>query len=922
MSAWRQSFVSSVLRICLLTGSVLASGMVAAQTEQPVEVNIAAQDLSSALTAFGRQTKTVIAFTPETVGSKQAPAVKGELPPPEVLNTLLADTGLEYRYMDDGMVIVRTASATDAGDDQPGKRRPASSPVLMAQNRISRNQQTASQTNRSERPSGRTNNKLPTLDEIIVTGTSIRGVIPESSPLQIYDAIDIRNTGAVTAEGFISTLTQNNNTLTAVGAGASAREDNTGENNAADLRGLGVGTTLVLLNGRRMAPSSGGRTADLSFIPLGAVDRVEVLTDGASAVYGADAVGGVINFVLKDRQDGAETVLGYGAVDGGREQLRISQSLGFNWADGNALIALSYFDQNSLDASDRDYSQDAAPRTLIGEDTRASVLATFTKYLPGDGSVSGDLLYSRREPRNYGATAVSGQFVEREYDNTQTVMNLAIGYPIGEKLDAELLVTLAEYAQERVSFTTNFGVPPLGPSLFDEDSGTLDLTAKLEGDLAHLRSGAIRFSLGAGYSEDEIERLIDSSLSVPGSIPTVTERTRDTRYVFAEIYAPIVSPKQAVPGIRRLELNLAARHTDFSDFGGYTNPKVGALWSPTESLTIRGTYSESIRAPFLLQLVPSGGSGVLFPPTLFGLPDIWSTDGSSVMLWLSGSGKQGLGPEEAKTYTFGFDFDLSALSISTTYYNIEYTDRIANPDPSNAALRDPQDFGPLLNLNPTIESITTILSELSSYNDFAGCFCELDPATVDPLTVQASMTVLYDTRIQNVAVSETDGVDLSIDYTMDALGGTLSFGANATKIFSYDQRAFAEALPTPLVDTLLFPADFKGRAYVGLQRDNWSAHLNVNYIDDYDNPLDDANPTVESWTTADLTLAYTIPTQANTFLGGIRFGLSIQNILDEDPPLVPVEVTRGTAIQFPIGFDPANANPFGRAVDFHVSKRW
>ena len=82
-----------------------------------------------------------------------------------------------------------------------------------------------------------------------------------------------------------------------VGAGADPTEHGAGLN----LRGLGQRATLVLVNGRRLAPSGAGSFVDVSLIPLSAVERVEILTDGASAIYGSDAVGGVVNFILRRR---------------------------------------------------------------------------------------------------------------------------------------------------------------------------------------------------------------------------------------------------------------------------------------------------------------------------------------------------------------------------------------------------------------------------------------------------------------------------------------------------------------------------------------------------------------------------------------------------------------------------------------------
>lgn len=757
--------------------------------------------------------------------------------------------------------------------------------------------------------------RIEGIDEIVVTGTSIRGVIPESSPLEIYDAVDIRNMGALTVEQFIRKLTKNNNTLTEIGTGASSRETTTDSVNAVDIRGLGVGTTLVLLNGRRMAPSSAGRTADISLIPIGAVERVEILTDGASAIYGADAIGGVVNFVLKDRQEGVESVISFGAADGGRDQLRIDQSFGFNWAEGSALVALSYMDQNALDASDRGFSQAAAPRALIAEDSRRTALVTIGQRFPADFGVDADLLYSARSPHPNGLT-ISGELVDTVHDDRQIVSNFAITRALRKALEAELLATYADNSTKRELFVTESGTRS-APLISEDDTEIVDITAKLSGELAKFRGGAVMFSLGVGYMEEEWSRLVDSTQRSPGSTPTLTAQARDTKYAFTEVLVPVISPDHEIPGIRRLELNFAARHTDFSDFGEDTSPKLGVLWSPVTSLKIRGTFGESFKAPFLFQLSPIGATNALFPPSALGFPDIWSPDGSSTMLFVQGFGNPKLQPEEAQSYTFGFDFDLTNLSISATYFNIDYTDRIDTPDPSGGfiAVTRPQDFPTFFDLNPTLEEVTSILEISDNFLNLTGI------AIDDPAAVHQATTVLFDNRLRNLAIVETDGFDLRIDYVTRALGGELGVGISATKTFDLEQRVFEGSMPFSLLDTVLFPVDLRAQAYLGLQKNRWNARLNVNYVDNYDNPFDPENPSIEDWTTVDLIFSYEIG-GADGPLDGVAFTLTIQNAFDRDPPFVPVQTTPNTTIVFPIGFDPANANPLGRFVNVRLSKQW
>ncbi|PZO69711.1 MAG: TonB-dependent receptor, partial [Sphingomonas taxi] len=139
-----------------------------------------------------------------------------------------------------------------------------------------------------------------------------------------------------------------------------------------NLRGLGSDATLVLVNGRRLA-GSGAKAdfADLSTIPTAAVDRVEVLLDGGSAIYGSDAVGGVVNIILKSDFEGTETRLRAGGVaDGPAGEYGFGQTVGGRWTSGSGLISYEYLDREALPASERPRAGNADLRPYGGTDRR------------------------------------------------------------------------------------------------------------------------------------------------------------------------------------------------------------------------------------------------------------------------------------------------------------------------------------------------------------------------------------------------------------------------------------------------------------------------------------------------------------------------------------------------------------------------
>jgi iron complex outermembrane receptor protein len=211
-------------------------------------------------------------------------------------------------------------------------------------------------------------------DEIVVTGTHIRRStsFAPAAPVEVLDRKQLERSGATNLADVVSTLTSSQgsgfqgagNTTTA-SAGTSA----------ANLRGLGTGATLVLINGRRLVPSGGGieqHFGDLSVIPLAAVERIEVLKGGGSAVYGADAVGGVINVITRRNWDGARVeVDGQSTTRFDQRDYTVTGAWGASSERSRVMLATSYFRRSELDANKRDFargyaiSQQGNPGTYV-----------------------------------------------------------------------------------------------------------------------------------------------------------------------------------------------------------------------------------------------------------------------------------------------------------------------------------------------------------------------------------------------------------------------------------------------------------------------------------------------------------------------------------------------------------------------------
>src|SRR5690349_17592442 len=199
---------------------------------------------------------------------------------------------------------------------------------------------------------------------IEVTGSNIKRVENEGAlPVTTITRRDIERSGATTAMELLQQVSANNS-LNAVTLGDSVGAV-TFSAQTASLRGLGGGRTLVLINGHRLDTFAGElpgvQGVNLTTIPLQAIDRVEILKDGASAVYGSDAIAGVINFITRNDYSGAEATAFYGTPTrgGGGDQWQASATLGGGnlEKDGwNAFLSAQYSEQKSLDQVSRNFS--------------------------------------------------------------------------------------------------------------------------------------------------------------------------------------------------------------------------------------------------------------------------------------------------------------------------------------------------------------------------------------------------------------------------------------------------------------------------------------------------------------------------------------------------------------------------------------
>ena len=337
----KYKFLAAMLSVS--TAAIAIQVPAAHAQAQPAQqtYNIAAQDLGAALQRYSQISGREVIASTGLVEGKRSARVQGRLTADTALSRLLAGTGLNVELVE-GAWVLRSGNdhAEEVGSTESGG------------------------------------------ESIVVTGSRIRGAGPTGSPVVSIDREAIEKSGYSSVQQLLQSLPQafggGSNEAT---TGATTR-NGTGNDatlgSSINLRGLGTSSTLVLIDGSRPALGGvGGLFADISLIPMGAVERIEVLTDGASAIYGADAVAGVVNVRIRNRFEGAETTLRAGTADGDFSEVQFSQLLGKRWSGGHVMLAYQFSNRGALAGAKRDFAREDL-RPFGGPDFRSTTAVPGT----------------------------------------------------------------------------------------------------------------------------------------------------------------------------------------------------------------------------------------------------------------------------------------------------------------------------------------------------------------------------------------------------------------------------------------------------------------------------------------------------------------------------------------------------------------
>jgi outer membrane receptor protein involved in Fe transport len=896
--------------LSLSSSASLAESASAARAEIKSRFDLPAEPMDKALRDFALQANCNISYEPSLVAGLQAPAIKGEFTVDGALALILTGTKLRAVNVNEDTIQIlekpkatsRDApSATDqysyGGDIQ---RVAIAAPDAQAPSGTSLTLQADSSTGNAKRHDDKD------LEEITVTGTHIRGTKDSPSPVLVFSRADIDATGMISVQQFLQTLPQNfggasENTINSIAA--KSRTNNTVDGSAPNLRGLGAEATLVLINGHRVAPgNSDGSFVDISMIPLAAVERIEMVTDGASAIYGSDAVGGVVNIILRSKFDGAESRALFGAVGtGSMHNVQAAQTVGDTWSTGSALLSYQYSDQTPLSAGSRDYLHSVLlPFNLLPEEVQHAAFANIDQAIEPGFDLHGDAMYSHRSTNSVFSdnAGIYGDFftsVPSRIDAYSASLGSTVALPRQSKL--AILVTYSESDTSQQEFQTPPADAPLA-FVAKTKSALASLDVNVDGVLAALPGGSVRYAIGAQYRRESFG---DTHLFPPTDNTFYPTRNVGAGYV--ELRVPVVGPSSGGPGDPVLELTVADRAEHYSDFGATNNPQMGAIWKPITGVAIRSTYGTSFKAPTLSDLNPVPAQVIPYPGAIFnpapgGTPNTLIVDG----------GNPDLKPEKATVWTVGLDFkplEVPGLTAKLTYYDIVFKNEINAAQTSVSpfdAFVDEAILGPeIVQRNPPNSLVQQYISAPTYVNPF-----NINPATIG---------AIFDDRELNLSTAKTRGLDFGVGYKTSLLSSSIDTGIDGTHIFAFDDQFTNNAPIASFLNAPYNPIDLRLRGRAVVTRGPLSMGLFLNFTNSYTDTNVVPNGHVSSWTTADAVVSYEIGSEAGPF-SGASIALGVVNLTDRDPPYVT------NYAGFPINYDGVNANPLGRFFSLRLQKRW
>ncbi|WP_031343122.1 TonB-dependent receptor [Novosphingobium lindaniclasticum] len=821
-----------------------------AKADTRIQVQLPAQPLPASLRDIGRLFGRNVSVDDASVRDLMAPAVNGKLTFEEAIASVLAGTGLKSSRSGGGVVVSKRAES----DGEEGG--------------------------------------------IVVTGSRIRGA-PVASVQLTYGREEMRNAGQSSAADVIRAIPQNFSGGQNPGVGANVtggKSVDMGGGASINLRGLGSDATLTLLNGRRLSFDAAIQSVDVSAIPFGAIERMDVVPDGSSALFGSDAVAGVANIILRRNFDGLETTARIGSsTDGGNFQQQYGATLGQVWSSGSAMVSAEYGSNTGIWSSQRSYLENRSPGLEVYPALRHHNAAVTARQELAPGlTLDIDGIYNKRRREQTMPLNFAGDLSVSRYDLFQKTESWAVAPSLKLVLPADWEVTLAgSYGWNRVyyegTFTYGTAATNAGYGTYRNVTGNIELSGN--GKLVDLPAGPMKIALGGGFRQDRFRRQTFRGLS------EYVDRSRDSYYAFGEVSIPVIAPDQKSGLGRSLNLSLAARYEHYSQVGSVTTPKLGLIYAPISDLTLKASWGKSFRAPtFYEQYMPM--PGYLYNAATFG--------GTSGTVMYVVGGNPDLKPERSTNWSATLELHPAALDgaeLEVSYFNIRYRDRIVTPMAyPRQALTNPA-YADYVTLNPDQATQNSVIDRMVT-------FTNLSSGVYDP----ANVVALIDNSNINAGRQNIYGIDVLGRYGFDLAEGRLSAAINGSYLHGEQQLQPGQAF-TQLAGALFNPPHFRGRGELGWAKGGVTLTAAVNYIGSVQDERTGTPVKVASMVPVDFTIRYRTD-QERGLLAGTDVIFLLQNLFNDQPDTIATNNYTDTP------YDSTNYSPFGRVVSLSVTKKW
>lgn len=824
-----------------------------AQDAASYQLDLPAESLSAALHNLAIQTHSNILGASSLIDGQRTSALSGSYTVAQALDHLLSGTGLQVEASSDGFVI------------RPGAGQGSAS------------------------------------TGITVTGTRIAGA-PVASQVISISRSDMEDSGYTDLGRLVRDLPQSFGGGQNPGVGYNVpanRGTDVGGGSSINLRGLGSDATLTLLDGHRVAYTATKQSVDVSAIPLAIVDHIDIVPDGASALYGSDAVAGVANVILRRDMQGVETIARVGgATDGGDFQQQYGIAAGDRWKTGGFIVAYDYASSGAVWGRQRSWAKAIAPNLmLMPELWHHSVAFNGHQSLTETLTLETNAYYNNRDefgvfPEFVGSDVGSGQLSTRDQ-----VWGVASTLKLRMENDWHLNLagTTGKEHVDLYNITCGNGACSQTSSGYYRN---LAHTVELNGDgkLIDMPGGPVKLAFGVGY-----RAISFTNYSGPGSSNNI-QHGQDSSYAFGEIAVPLIGAEQDIPLIRSLSASAAVRYERYPGIANVATPKLGLIYAPDEDFDIKASWGKSFRAPTLYEQYQARGA-YIYPAKSFGASGYPATAQAIYVL----GGSPTLKPEQANTWSAGITFHPRALpgfKLEVSYYNIHYRDRIVTPiTVSSQALSNPI-YQSQITMSPNAATQAAVIASAAR---------SLNVSAYPYAT--GNVVAIVDNATVNAGHQWVQGVDILADYDLDlGMRDHLKVSGDVVYIDSKQQVSSTQPI-LALAGTIFNPPHWRGQSYVTWKHDDVTLNLAARYTGSLTDNRSTTSVPLPSMTTFDTTVRYAFHRVFGP-LQGVTVNFSAQNIFNAKPPQI------ATTNLYDAPFDSTNYTPFGRVLSFGLNTKW